>query len=242
MPADAICGYVLQPASKKPFIVSFSGIDGAGKSTQIENLVLYMNSVGMRVRLVTFWDDVATLRNARELAGHTLFGGERGVGTPEKPVRRRDKDVRSWYMLPVRMMLCLFDAMGLATVIGKIKRKPDSDVVVFDRYIYDQTANLEMSNPIARIYARMLLWFVPRPNIAYLLDADPALARARKPEYPLEFLRCNRDSYLAISRIAAMNVIPKGTPDEVRSNILSVLLKNVSSKQYPGLSEALTNR
>jgi hypothetical protein len=47
-----------------------------------------------------------------------------------------------------------------------------------------------------RIYARLLCKLVPRPDIAYLLDADPEAAFIRKPEYPLEFLKQYRRSYL----------------------------------------------
>jgi len=40
------------------------------------------------------------------------------------------------------------------------------------------------------------------------VDADAAAARARKPEYPLEFLRQNRERYLALSGLAGnMTVI-----------------------------------
>ena len=63
---------------------SFSGIDGAGKSTQIANLRARLQDAGMRVALITFWDDVARLKRIREGAGHTLFKGEKGVGSPRE--------------------------------------------------------------------------------------------------------------------------------------------------------------
>ena len=58
---------------RRPMLVSFSGVDGSGKSTQIENLRARLNEVGVRVLLVTFWNDVARLTRMREEAGHTLF-------------------------------------------------------------------------------------------------------------------------------------------------------------------------
>ena len=91
---------------------SFSGIDGAGKSTQIANLRARLQDAGMRVALITFWDDVARLKGIREGAGHTLFKGEKGVGSPEKPVNRRDKNVRSWPMSLVRLGLYFVDALS----------------------------------------------------------------------------------------------------------------------------------
>lgn len=39
-------------------IVSFSGIDGAGKSTQIFELQAWLRESGLGVKLLTFWDDI----------------------------------------------------------------------------------------------------------------------------------------------------------------------------------------
>ena len=96
-----------------------------------------------------------------------------------------------------------------------------ADVVVFDRYLYDQMANL--GTRISRAYLRLVLRLIPHPDIAYLLDADPTLARARKPEYPVDFLCTTRSSYLALSKIAGMNVVHAGTTQEVSNRIQLIL-------------------
>ena len=226
----------------KPLLVSFSGIDGAGKTTQIDNLIAWLKSAGLRVCLVQFWDDVAALRSLRETTGHMLFKGEKGVGSPDRPVNRRDKNIQSWYMLPVRIVLCSLDALGLASVVAKIRRRPDADVVIFDRYLYDQLANMDVHNRVTRIYVRFLLQLIPRPDIAYLLDADPVEARARKPEYPLEFLLGNRASYLAVSKIAGMKVIHAGTPEEVGTRVRNELSRKLAPVQDQPAFDILTSR
>ena len=50
---------------KLNMFVSFSGMDGAGKSTQIASLRAHMEEAGLRVRIITFWDDVARLIRLR---------------------------------------------------------------------------------------------------------------------------------------------------------------------------------
>jgi thymidylate kinase len=200
--------------------VSFSGIDGAGKSTQIEALRTRLNGAGLRVLLVTFWDDVARLTRIREVSGHTLFKGEKGVGTPDKPVNRRDKNVQSWYLTVVRFWLYFVDAISLSIVVAKTRRT-DADVVIFDRYLYDELANLSLRNRIVRAYVRTLLKFVPQPDVSYLLDADPVQALARKPEYPIEFLHSSRASYLALSRLmGGMTIIDPQPVQDVERQVL----------------------
>jgi nucleoside-triphosphatase THEP1 len=81
--------------NRRTYLVSFSGIDGAGKSTQIEALRSRLEERGLKVLLVRFWDDIARLTGLREATGHRIFKGEKGVGTPSAPVNRRDKNITS---------------------------------------------------------------------------------------------------------------------------------------------------
>src|SRR5215471_13309807 len=108
--------------SQHPKFVSFSGIDGAGKSTQIDSLRGYLTDLGIRVQVVAFWDEVATLTRLREASGHALFKGDKGVGTPDRPVNRRDKNVQSWYMTAFRFCLYLADAVSLRLVVTRTLR------------------------------------------------------------------------------------------------------------------------
>ena len=86
-------------------LITFSGVDGAGKSTQIENLCRAAEELGLRVRRLAFWDDVVVLKPWREGFVHKVLKSEPGIGTPERPVNRRDKNVRRWY-LTVRACTC----------------------------------------------------------------------------------------------------------------------------------------
>lgn len=180
--------------------VSFSGIDGAGKTTQICALETWLNQTGHRTRLLTFWDNVVVLPRFREFLSHKAFKGDQGIGSPEKPLQRRDKNVTSLPVTAMRFCLYLADALNVSLQVRKL-RKSDADVVIFDRYIYDELANLPLNRWPVRVFVRLVAALVPRPDVAYIVDADPVAAFARKPEYPLEFLRSNRNSYLALARL-----------------------------------------
>src|ERR1700751_854266 len=167
-------------------VVSFSGIDGAGKSTQIEALCRSLRARGFDCALYTFWGDVLAFSKLRERISLRAFKGDEGIGSPDKPILRRDKNVTTWYMTIFRLFLYMLDAFSLSVAVSR-SAESDTDFLIFDRYIYDELTNLPMKNPAVRLYIRALLRFIPRPDLALFLDADPEAATTRKPEYPLEF-------------------------------------------------------
>jgi thymidylate kinase len=207
------------PGNRHALLISFSGIDGAGKSTQIANLQSFLAAAGLRVELVKFWDDVARLTSLRQSLSLSLFKGDPGVGTPETPVNRRDKNVQSPLLNTARCFLYLFDALALRFTSART-RSEHGDAMIFDRYIYDELANLPMENAVLRGLAKVILRLAPRPDIAFVLDAEPEQARARKPEYPLEFVSRNRANYIAIGDLAGIVVVPPGNKTEVADFVI----------------------
>jgi thymidylate kinase len=206
----------------RPLLVTFSGLDGSGKSTQIANLLEHIESLGLRPLRLAFWDDVVVGKRYREGFVHTVYRSERGVGVPGRPVERRDKNVRKWYLSLARHVLYALDAVHLCEIIARARRK-HADVVVMDRYIYDQLANLPLKNPLTRRFVRAIHRFVPRPDVAYLLDTDVEAARVRKPEYPVEFMHQSRQAYLDLARlIGIFNVVPALALEDAKRAVLAI--------------------
>jgi thymidylate kinase len=220
-----------------PFLVSFSGMDGAGKSTQIASLRGFLEAQGLRTLLLAFWDDVVVLSRYREGFVHKVFKSERGIGAPGRPVNRRDKNVRGWYISLARHGLYLLDALNLRRVLARSVAPPLSrtgfpqqrgdvpDVIIMDRNIHDELANLPLENPLTRAFIRLTAAIAPRADVAYLLDADPEAARARKPEYPLEFLRSCRASYQRLATMLGMTVIPPSSISDATDAVVQAFVR-----------------
>src|SRR5438270_5926675 len=162
-------------------LLSFSGIDGSGKSTQIELLRSSLQNLGYQSVLLTFWDHVVVFSRLRERMSLKAFKGDKGVGSPDRPIERRDKNVSSWYVIAVRLFFYLCDTLSLCAAVA---RSADSgaDFCIFDRYIYDELANLPLQYGVIRLYVRILLRFIPKPDIAFLADADSVCAYTRNSE------------------------------------------------------------
>jgi thymidylate kinase len=205
---------------RKTLLISFSGLDGSGKSTQIANLVHALHASGYRTKQLAFWDNVVVGSRYREGFVHKAYKSERGIGAPGKPVKRHDKNVRRWYLTLARHLLYFTDAVHLRFVVGSARRT-GADIVILDRYIYDELANLPLSSPLTRGFVRFVNWCVPKPDVAYLLDADPEAARARKPEYPVDFMRECRRSYKNLAMLlGGLTIIPPLDLEAAKSAVL----------------------
>lgn len=223
-----------------PLIVSFSGIDGSGKSTQIQKLREYLASHGVPVKELTFWDNVVMFPGLRAGFSRRVLQSDGRIGTPETPAERRDKNTQNTPLLMGRSVLYLLDVLSLRRIFNQAKSE-NSGVVIFDRFIYDQLAALPMRTRWARGFSRLLLRIAPKPDLSYVLDADPEVARARKPEYPLEFMHTYRCSYLELRKMVALEVIPPGDVEEVHQAIVDrfrdcVLQKELDSTAQPAVA------
>ncbi len=213
------------------FLISFSGLDGSGKSTQIAALQEELAARGLRALTLAFWDDVVVGTKWREGFVHKVYKSEKGVGVPGRPVERRDKNVRKWYLTLARHLLYALDAVNLGLVIARVRRTSGADVIIMDRYIYDELANLSLSNPLTKLFVRVVHALAPRPDIAYLLDVDVEAARARKPEYPADFMRTCRTAYFELDRmLGTMTIIPPLRLTEATAEVIGVARGKMQSE------------
>src|SRR5579864_6270940 len=146
----------------KPLLISFSGVDGSGKSTQIENLRSALHAAGLTTMLLAFWDNVVVGVKYREGFVHKVYKSEPGIGAPGKAVNRRDKNMRGWHLTLARHFLYLLDALNLCRIVAR-EKKSGTEVIILDRYIYDELSNLNLTNPLSRASCALSMpWYLSR--------------------------------------------------------------------------------
>src|ERR1700683_276099 len=97
-------------------------------------------------------------------------------------------------------------------------------------------ANPPPSRGSAIAFIKFVLKLVPKPDVAYLIDADPVGAHARKPEYSLEFVRRNRAAYIALSRIPGeRTVVGPDSIEAMKLRIRSEMVQTLAQSQRSGL-------
>ncbi|HEY1679174.1 MAG TPA: hypothetical protein VGG04_15765 [Candidatus Sulfotelmatobacter sp.] len=204
---------------RRPCLITFSGVDGAGKTTQIEELSSQLQRQGLRVLRLSFWDDIAVWTNLRSEAGQHAARIHHKRNPDDPFVARNHKHIRRWYLTATRSALYVLDVFRLRRVL-RSSRLRNADMIIFDRYIYDQIANIDSHRFAMRAYARLLLRLAPSPDLAFILDASPDAAFSRKREYPLEFVHRNRQSFLRLRELEPnLILLPAAGIDEIKREI-----------------------
>lgn len=180
-------------------LITFSGLDGAGKSTLIDWLraevarrrpvtVLHMNDhVGVyaSVRALRDW----ILRRPPD-AGPVFppgsEAGARGLARLRNAVLWSDTVRRLLYPLDLVIFLCY------RLYYEKLRRC----VMIMDRYFYDRL--VDVANGRGWRWLRFLVRLTPTPHVAILLDITPAESHARKGEYTIPYLARRWEAYRTI--------------------------------------------
>jgi len=212
-------------------IITFSGIDGAGKTTQIESISAELIQRGYHVARIAFWDDVAVLSKFR--ARLSLRVLDKSKDKASDSALRHDKNVRKWYLTVVRAVFYVLDTWSLRSVVTRVQAE-SPDFVIFDRYVYDQLVQIRSRRFPVRLYIRMLLALAPTPDFGFILDAFPDEAFQRKPEYPLPFLYEYRRAFLSLRLFdPALIVVGPGQIEDIQHTVLRhILFESTSHERH----------
>ncbi|HLM84266.1 MAG TPA: hypothetical protein VK254_03605 [Candidatus Bathyarchaeia archaeon] len=157
-------------------LVTLSGLDGSGKSTQIELLKDYLGSQDK-----TFFyfhgptSSISSLYNFLPIFSW-------------KKYRKRDKNASvakaKWIEIQLRKIALLIDVCRFK----RLMKKTDVDYIISDRYFYDTVVNINfLSGKNKKLCVEK---HIPRPDSAFFIRIRPEIImhRDRKPDQGMEYL------------------------------------------------------
>lgn len=187
-------------------LITFSGLDGAGKSTLIKRLKERLEERDQQVAVFHMNYDVGVQAYARlALRGVAAACGRRS--TPEAwrshaPRRRAWRGRRRSAAARLRhavfwnktLRLCVYPLDLVIFLCCRFYIESMTQrVLIMDRYFYDTL--VDVSGGRRGFGVRLLSWLTPTPCVPVYLDISPEEAYARKGEHSVAYLRRRRRLY-----------------------------------------------
>jgi thymidylate kinase len=195
-------------------LITFSGLDGAGKSTLTTYLQVELARARRRAVIYHMNRHIglyAYLRVARNLVGGSpnpapsewtaaQESRRRGGGNPATLAARvrtallsaRNALVWNKWIRRVLYPVDLTVFLCYRMYIEHVRR----NVLIMDRYFYDTL--VDVSDGRRWFWVRMLERLTPTPDVAVYIDVDPEIAFARKGEYTVDYLRSRHERYRTV--------------------------------------------
>ncbi|MDW4898851.1 AAA family ATPase [Streptomyces californicus] len=175
-------------------LIAVSGIDGAGKTTQVKELASWLQDQGIKVQCLLNQSMLPVRRSLDAIAQEDGFSGHLDMLGADT----------------IRLISACAKLAALAPVQDNLQ--VPGMVTLVDRYTYCQYAAVRLQKADNETYLRRLNRALPVPDLTLFLDVSPEIAqqRIRKrgiDDETLDFLTTYRAAYRSLPEYESFTVL-----------------------------------
>lgn len=194
-------------------IISFSGLDGSGKTTQALYLLSFLKQRNIKVQYIHIINWSLMNKLGRKFSN-------------ANSIKRKEKSTKKKYMISLllisRKLVLIIDILRFY-IYFKFFANTKKQVFIFDRFFYDLGVQA-VYNGLMGKHLEFIYWrLVPTPTIAIFLDVVPELAQEREGEHSSEYFRLKRQLYTDRENLWKVKKINVSSTEETASAVVELL-------------------
>jgi len=197
-------------------LISFSGLDGSGKTAQINGLIRYLKKNRLSYkRIHTIQCSIA----------NKIMGGIKKIEDQNSKSRTSAGIIGIMARKITLLIDVLLFRLSLLTM-GRV------DVIIADRYFYDSLINIYFLEKNRDPHVPpFLLHLIRRPELPIYLCVNPKTARERKNDQGTAYLEAKYDLFEKLKKRIGFIEIKDGAVEEVGNQVASLVERKLLSRK-----------